>query len=143
LSSLEVSEINVPGIIKKLKSGEWLSPQFQREFVWSTAATIALINSIIDAKPIGMVTLWEQEDESQLPLEHISIPDWDSAANRTGQKFFGPPDAKTGRYYAILDGRQRSTALALAFGGLRASSGAYRTAGRFFLDVNAMMTPNE
>lgn len=137
MSSLEVSEINVPALIKKLKTGEWLSPQFQREFVWSTAATISLVNSIIDAKPIGMVTLWEQEDESQLPLEHISIPDWDSSAGRTRPKFFGNADSRPGRYYAILDGRQRSTALALAFGGLRAMSGAYRTAGRYFLDVNA------
>ena len=136
MSTLEVSEINVPALIKKLKAGEWLSPQFQREFVWSTAATIALINSIIDAKPIGMVTLWEQEDESDL-LEHISIPDWDTATGRTRPKFFGDANSKTGRYYAILDGRQRSTALALAFGGLRASSGLYRTAGRFYLDVNA------
>jgi len=137
LSSLDVSETNVPGIIKKLKSGEWLAPQFQRDFVWSTAATIALINSIIDAKPIGMVTLWEQEEASQLSLEHISIPDWSAEAGKTMPKFFGDPAQKPGRYYALLDGRQRSTALALAFGGLRATSGGYRTAGRYYLDVTA------
>jgi hypothetical protein len=84
-----------------------------------------------------MVTLWEQEESSQLSLEHISIPDWNAQANKTMPKFFGDPQQRPGRYYALLDGRQRSTALALAFGGLRASSGGYRTAGRYFLDVTA------
>ncbi|MCW5714279.1 MAG: DUF262 domain-containing protein [Bauldia sp.] len=124
-------------MIKKLKQSEWLSPEFQREFVWSTADVVALVNSIIDARPIGMITLWEQETDGALPLEPISIPDWDPIANRTGPKFFGDPTRRPGRYYALLDGRQRSTALALAFGGLRAANGLYRNSGRYFLDVAA------
>lgn len=137
MANLEVSETNVPGLIKKLKTGEWLAPLFQRDFVWSNAATVALINSIIDAKPIGMVTLWEQENPSQMELEHISIPDWSAIDGKAAVKFFGLPTERPGRYYAILDGRQRSTALALAFGGLRASFKSYRTSGRYFLDVTA------
>lgn len=35
-----------------------------------------------------------------------------------------------------MDGRQRSTAIAIAFGGLRAESGSYRHCGRFFLNVS-------
>jgi hypothetical protein len=137
MAGLAVVDTNVPELIKKLKTGEWLSPLFQRDFVWSTAAVVALVNSIIDARPVGMITLWEQEGDSALPLEPISVPDWDSTAGKTGDKYFADPNVRPGRYYAILDGRQRSTALALAFGGLRASSGVYRTAGRFFLDVKA------
>jgi hypothetical protein len=137
VGSLNVSDTNVPELIKKLKTGEWLSPLFQRDFVWSNAAVVSLVNSIIDARPVGMITLWEQEGDSALPLEPISIPDWDPSAGKTGDKFFADPASRPGRYYAILDGRQRSTALAMAFGGLRAGSGVYRTAGRFFLDVKA------
>ncbi|HEV2593877.1 MAG TPA: DUF262 domain-containing protein [Sphingomicrobium sp.] len=137
LANLEVSEINVPGLIKKLKTSEWLSPLFQRDFVWSTAAVVSLVNSIIDARPVGMITLWEQEEGGALPLEPISIPDWDEAQQRTGDRFFANPKIRPGKFYAILDGRQRSTALAIAFGGLKATSGVYRNAGRYFLDVCA------
>lgn len=137
MANLQVSDTNVPTLLKRLKSGEYLSPRFQRDFVWSTAAVISLINSIIDAKPIGMITLWEQEDDSQLDLEHISINDWNTKINKTAPKYFGENTDRSGRYYAILDGRQRSTAIALAFGGLRAQSGLYKTAGRYFLDVNS------
>jgi hypothetical protein len=137
MANLEVSETNVPGLIKKLKTSEWLSPLFQREFVWSAASVVALVNSIIDARPVGMITLWEQEEGGALPLEPISIPDWDNEQGKTGVKYFSDPDHRPGRYYAVLDGRQRSTALALAFGGLRSTSGVYRNSGRYFLDVCA------
>lgn len=137
MANLQVADVNVPGIIKKLKTWEWLSPLFQRDFVWSNAAVVSLINSIIDARPVGMITLWEQEGDSSLPLEPISIPDYVSEKGKTAQRFFGDEQTRPGRFYAILDGRQRSTALALAFGGLRASSGLYRNAGRYFLDVCA------
>jgi hypothetical protein len=131
VSNLAVADSNVPDLIKKLKTSEWLIPLFQRDFVWSNAAIINLINSIIDARPIGMITLWEQEGNSPLPLEPISIADSD------GLIYFGSRDERPGRYYAVLDGRQRSTAIALAFGGLRAKSGKYRNAGRYYLDVTA------
>jgi hypothetical protein len=135
MSKLTVTETTVPVLLKGLRCGEWLVPKFQRDFVWSNSATISLINSIIDAKPVGMVTLWEQEDQSDLELEHVSIPD--SIDGRTQERYYGDPTARTGRYYAVLDGRQRSTALALAFGGLRAQSGTYRNSVRFYLDVCA------
>jgi hypothetical protein len=130
-------DINIPNVLKKLRTKEWLIPQFQREFVWTNAQVIALANSVIDARPIGMVTLWEQSADAPLPLEPISIADWDPAKNATGQKTFADDCPLPGRYYAILDGRQRSTALALTFGGLRATSGIYRHAGSYFLDATA------
>ncbi|UPK18887.1 DUF262 domain-containing protein [Bradyrhizobium sp. 131] len=136
MANLQVSEINVPSVIRKLKTSEWLAPLFQRDFVWSNASVVSLVNSIIDARPIGMVTLWEQEGGSSLPLEPISIPDR-STSGKPEARYFGDPQTRPGRYYAILDGRQRSTALALAFGGLRSQSGMYRNAGRYYLDVTA------
>jgi len=132
--SIEVTHTTIPTLIKFLRDGEWLTPEFQREFVWNTSAVISLVNSIIDAKPIGMVTLWQQEDKSDLELEHISVPD----SGPDGVKFFGEKESRTGRYFAILDGKQRSTAIALAFGGLRASNGSYKHSGRFYLNVAAI-----
>jgi hypothetical protein len=137
MSEIQVNSTNVPALLKRLKSGEYLTPEFQREFVWNTAAVIGLINSIIDSKPIGMITLWEQEDHSDLVLEHISVPDFRPDVGATGPRYYGNNDERTGRFFAILDGKQRSTAIALAFGGLRAEDGKYKHSGRYFLNAAA------
>lgn len=137
MSQLQVTDITVPVLLKKLQSREWLVPQFQRDFVWSNAAVIGLVNSIIDSRPVGMVTLWEQQENTPLQLEPVSVQDWIAEENKAGRREYATPGAKSGRYYAVLDGRQRSTALALAFGGLRAQSGNYKNSGAYFLDVTA------
>jgi hypothetical protein len=74
MGGLQVTDVAVPELLKKLKRGEWLVPEFQRQFVWTVSDAIELVNSIFDSRPIGMATLWEQPDESELPLEPISIP---------------------------------------------------------------------
>ncbi|KJS23770.1 MAG: hypothetical protein VR75_18160 [Hyphomonadaceae bacterium BRH_c29] len=137
MSEITVTDTTIPSLLTKLRSGEWLTPEFQRDFVWNSPAVIGLINSIIDAKPVGMITLWEQENESDLVLEHISIPDWEVSQNRTAPSYFGDDSVRPGRFYAILDGKQRSTAIALAFGGHRAQNGSYKHSGRYFLNVSA------
>ncbi len=137
VSQLEVSDTTVPVLLKKLLTREWLVPQFQRDFVWTNAAVISLVNSIIDARPIGMVTLWEQPDNPALLLEPVSVPDWITETGKPGRREYAINCDHPGRYYAVLDGRQRSTALALAFGGLKAESGVYKNAGSYFLDVTA------
>lgn len=137
MSQLQVTDITVPVLLRKLRTREWLVPQFQRDFVWSNAAVIALVNSIIDSRPVGMVTLWEQQENTSLQLEPVSVPDWITEINGPGRREYVQTDSRPGRYYAVLDGRQRSTALALAFGGLRAQSGVYKNAGAYFLDVKA------
>lgn len=136
MSSIEVKAITIPTLLNNLYIGEWLTPEFQRDFVWSNAQIVGLVNSIIDAKPIGMATIWEQEDKSDLPLEHISTNDWDSKANKSGPRFFGDNKARPGRFYAILDGKQRSTSIAMVFGGLRAQSGLYKNSGAYFLNAD-------
>jgi uncharacterized protein with ParB-like and HNH nuclease domain len=134
MSGLQVTDIAVPELLKKLKRGEWLVPEFQRQFVWSVADAIDLVNSIFDSRPIGMATLWEQPDESELPLEPISIPDDPGDEDRKA-RFFAPLSARPAKLYAILDGKQRCTSIAMAFGGLKAKNQTFRFAGRFYLDV--------
>lgn len=137
MSQLQVTDTTVPVLLKKLRTLEWLVPQFQRDFVWTNAAIISLVNSIIDARPVGMVTLWEQQENTPLQLEPVSVPDAISDQNKSGRRNYAETETKPGRYYAVIDGRQRSTALALVFGGLRAQSGKYRNSGAYFLDVTA------
>jgi hypothetical protein len=138
MSSLKVEAISISQLLESLKTCSWLVPIFQRDFVWSETDVANLVQSIIEARPIGMATLWEQPDDTALELEPINIPDSGGPEQ--------PPLAKIStlgrdnwpkKFYAILDGRQRCTAVAMAFGGLRASNPRRRFSGRFFLDVTA------
>jgi uncharacterized protein with ParB-like and HNH nuclease domain len=53
MSELKVSDIGIPELLRRLKRGEWLVREFQREFVWSVSDIIDLIISIFKARPIG------------------------------------------------------------------------------------------
>lgn len=132
-----VSSVRIPELITKLRDGEFLIPQFQREFVWSTSDVVALLNSVLDARPIGMLTIWEQPDNSGLELEHISIPDGSAADDPFKVTHFGDNSERPSRFYAVLDGRQRSTALAMAFGGLNATDARRKYSGKYYLNVAA------
>lgn len=133
-----ISSIRIPDLLESLREGEYLIPQFQREFVWSTADVISLLTSIIDSRPIGMLTLWEQSDNSGLDLEHISVPDGSSGDNDSDLEYFGDKHARVKKAFAVLDGRQRSTAIAMAFGGLRPQDARRKFAGKYFLNVAAV-----
>jgi len=134
MSDLKVYDSTVPGVLDSLRKGEWLVPQFQRDFVWSTDQVSSLVQSVLEARPIGMVTLWEQSDNSLLGLERVSIPDQDPVTKAPTLLFFGP-QVEASKKFALLDGRQRCTAIAMAFGGFRAMHGLYKYSGRYFLDV--------
>lgn len=138
MADLKVTDTTVPGVLDYLRKGEWLVPEFQREFVWSTEQVSSLVQSILEARPIGMVTLWEQGEQDQVPLERLSIPDYDPAAKQTTFQSFGDKTISAAKRYALLDGRQRCSAIAMAFGGFRAAHGQYKYAGRYFLDVKQL-----
>lgn len=126
---LEVTSVTVSDLLEKLRAREWMIPAFQRDFVWSIGDVSALVYSILERRPIGMATLWRQSDGSELPLDPVSIRDRDQRIELPGTQ--DPPSVK----YAVLDGRQRCTAIAIAFGGLRPTDGRVRFLGRFFLNL--------
>ena len=126
---LEITSVTVSDLLNKLRTREWMIPAFQRDFVWTIGAVSGLVYSILERRPIGMATLWRQSDDSELPLVPISIRDRDKPTELPGAK--KPPTMK----YAVLDGRQRCTAIAIAFGGLRPTDGRLRFWGRFFLNL--------
>lgn len=134
MGKLVVESIGIADLLARLRTNTWLVPAFQRDFVWSEANVTSLVLSVIEARPIGMATLWEQPDDSELSLVPASIED---TQNNTSASvtMAEDDDARPNKFYAVLDGRQRSTALAMAFGGLRATDARRRFSGRFFLDV--------
>ena len=135
MSQLDVTSLNVATLLEKLKKREWLIPHFQRDFIWSVNNVIDLVESIFAARPIGMATLWEQGDDSELALHAISIMDRDATTKLPVPRYFEDTDKNPKRVYAVLDGRQRCTAIAMAFGGFRTLDARQRYSGRYFLNV--------
>ena len=130
-NELEVNSITIGDLLDKLRTREWMIPAFQRNFVWTINDVSSLVYSILERRPIGMVTLWKRLDDSELPLVPVSIRDRGGPTELLGAE--KPPATR----YAVLDGRQRCTAIAIAFGGLRPTDGRLRLCGRFFLNVAA------
>ena len=128
---LEVTSVNVSALLERLRMREWVIPAFQRGFVWSIGEVSDLVYSILERRPIGMATLWQQPDGSTLDLEAVSIPD------REGPAELPEAESASATRYAVLDGRQRCTAIAMAFGGLRPTDGRMKFCGRFFLNLAA------
>jgi hypothetical protein len=136
MSSLYVTDITVPVLLDRLRKREWQVPQFQREFVWSSADVIELVKSILESRPIGMATLWEQGPNPEVPVEPVWISDAED------RRYLEGSHENPNKVLAILDGRQRCTAIAMAFGGLRAHDGKFKFSGRFYLDLETT-DPNE
>lgn len=126
----KVSAVTLDEWLGNLRLREWLIPQFQRDFVWGIAEVGNFARSVLEGRPIGMVTVWEQPDDSELELEPISL----SIGGRVTE--FASSPTRPSRYFAVLDGRQRSQAVAMAFGGLRVPDRRSKHSGRFFLDAS-------
>ena len=123
-----VRDIKVEQHLDNLRTKRWLIPEFQRDFVWRVEDCEAFASSALSGRPIGMVTVWRQAEESPLPLIELQV------GTKTRQVSFSPSDCpQPNERWAILDGRQRSQASAMIFGGLRPSKGKF--AGRFFFDA--------
>ena len=61
---LEVTSVTISSLLEKLRTREWMIPAFQRNFVWTIGDVSSLVYSILERRPIGMATLWQQPDES-------------------------------------------------------------------------------
>lgn len=83
-------------ILEKVTNGEFLIPEFQRDFVWEKRQMIALFDSIIKGFPIGSIILWAPQNDE---FDHIN-----NIGGVTIEKCSNP------RFY-VLDGRQRLTTL--------------------------------
>lgn len=56
-------------ILEKVTNGEFLIPEFQRDFVWEKRQMIALFDSIIKGFPIGSIILWAPQNDE---FDHIN-----------------------------------------------------------------------
>jgi hypothetical protein len=92
-------------LFASIDSGTMKIPVFQREFVWKTAQTAKLIDSIIKGFPIGTFIFWKTREE----LRHV---------RDVGNVVLPPIPAGDAALY-VLDGQQRITSLYAVRKGVR------------------------
>src|SRR6516165_3407763 len=107
---LEVSRLTISEVLRLLSEGKWQIPKFQREFIWTQTQIIELLHSVFRPRPIGLITTWVQpETKPQCEAEPVRLK-----ATEFKRWKDDPAVVKF-----VLDGRQRLTTLAIAFGGLK------------------------
>jgi len=96
-------DLNISGLIKYAEKEKVWLPEFQRPFVWDNNQIRLLIDSLYNNYTISSILLWEGGDEL--------------ARRRVGArvKDIIIPEEKEDNVVYLLDGQQRTTALALAF----------------------------
>src|SRR5882724_2381179 len=107
--SLAVTQKPIDDILTFLRKGEWQVPKFQRDFIWTKSQVFGLLYSIFVSRPIGLITLWNQPQGDPLT---------DSEPIRIKGAMFKNFTKNPAVMKLVLDGRQRLTALTMAFGGL-------------------------
>ncbi|AZO72161.1 MAG: DUF262 domain-containing protein [Mesorhizobium sp.] len=135
MGGIRIGELGIAEVIDNLRKASWQVPKFQREFVWDTSAVAELATSIIDAYPIGMATLWQQSHQNPLDVERLSIGDYDPVNKKHAIAYFGKETGDP-NLLAILDGRQRCTAIAMAFAGFAPEYGRSKYCGKYFLNAS-------
>jgi hypothetical protein len=125
--TLDVNRKTIPELLAILQRGIWQIPAFQREFVWKQSQVYELIDSVFRSRPIGLVTLWQQpQGRPHTAATRVKL--------RTAE--FTDCEDDPAQISLVLDGRQRLTSLAIAFGGLRETDGKMLFSGSWFLNLD-------
>lgn len=109
---MQTINFDIAQLLRKVKLGNFLIPQFQRDFVWKANQTRLLIDSISRNYPIGSLLILGKHESVNLksrkldaaypPKDELLLIDQDS-------------DAYNQDSYYILDGQQRLTSIARVF----------------------------
>jgi hypothetical protein len=94
--------------VESIAAGEYRIPPFQRPFVWTDDAVIALLDSLLAGHYVGTLLLWERYRQP-------------AAGVMFGGVAVRSPE---GHAYVVIDGQQRLGSLAAAF-----------LSGRFYVDL--------
>ncbi len=97
--------IKLLDIDRCISNGEYVIPDFQRDFVWDLEQSAKLLDSWIKGYPLGSFILWTT-DETLCPIKEI------------GDFIFTKKD-ETQKSTYVLDGQQRITSIFAAIKGLK------------------------
>lgn len=128
-----VDEMRLSDVVAGIGEGEFVVPEFQREFEWDAEGIRQLIYSVFSEYDIGSLLLWPS-DEKRSREQHC-------------ENLFGfrdrAPQSQSGKPWIVLDGQQRLSALHYAFFGSQAlvhvPGSSDRQAVRFMIDIAQFM----
>jgi hypothetical protein len=106
--SIQHTSTRVENWVNQIAAGEMRIPRFQRDYVWTDAQIIELLESLLRGDYVGSVLLWER----------YGLP---ASSERFGEVTVQSP---AGQASYVIDGQQRLSALVTAF-----------RSGRFYFDV--------
>jgi hypothetical protein len=109
---MQTINFDLSQLLKKIRLGHFLIPQFQRDFTWKEGQTRLLIDSIARNYPVGSLLILGKND--QVPLKSRKLdanypPKFDQ---KEIQEEFDEPSSES---YYVLDGQQRLTSIARVF----------------------------
>ena len=130
-----VHDLKIDSILDKASSGLFQIPTFQREFVWKTRDVAALAESALAGLPCGALVTWEHPAALQgSNLLNVRIKE--KFQNTIQVHEFPPAGTSDTKPHVVIDGMQRITAIAIAFGGLNHKNGNSPFRGQFFINLD-------
>jgi hypothetical protein len=117
--------ISLNSLISNLKDGQYVIPDFQREFEWHPRDIRDLMRSIFLDYYIGSLLLWKGKKEN---FEALSC-----------EKVYGYEGDRNNKQYIVLDGQQRLTAMHYAFVAPSKNLPKRSNAARYYMSVDRFM----
>lgn len=109
---MQTINFDIGQLLKKVRAGHFLIPQFQRDFTWKEGQTRLLIDSIARNYPIGSLLILGKNDA--VPLKSRKL-DADYPPKDQDSEVLEKFDEPGSESYYVLDGQQRLTSIARVF----------------------------
>lgn len=109
---MQTINFDIAHLLRKIKSGHFLIPQFQRDFTWKEGQTRLLIDSIARNYPIGSLLILGKNDGVTLKSRKLDAAYPPKNIDMDGLVGFDEIGSES---YYVLDGQQRLTSIARVF----------------------------
>ncbi|GAA6166820.1 GmrSD restriction endonuclease domain-containing protein [Sessilibacter corallicola] len=109
---MQTINFDIGQLLKKIKSGDFLIPQFQRDFTWKEGQTRLLVDSIARNYPVGSLLILGKNEEVPLKSRKLDATYPPKIDEYEAETSFDEPSSES---YYVLDGQQRLTSIARVF----------------------------
>lgn len=109
---MQTINFDIGQLLKKIRAGHFLIPQFQRDFTWKEGQTRLLVDSIARNYPIGSLLILGKNKEVPLKSRKLDATYPPKNGDIDISISFDEPSSES---YYVLDGQQRLTSIARVF----------------------------
>jgi len=109
---MQTINFDISQLLKKIRAGHFLIPQFQRDFTWKEGQTRLLVDSIARNYPVGSLLILGKNEEVPLKSRKLDANYPPKVSDEVITDSFDEPTSES---YYVLDGQQRLTSIARVF----------------------------